>query len=243
MTVSVTSFRCTDMQNFWQDKAEPDTFQVPDDVVDISFRTRCTRLPVDHAWDLCTAVHRKLPWITQERQCGIHLIHGAESGNGWQRPEGDDYFLLSRRTRFTIRVPDHRREDARTLCGNVLRIADCELEIGEANDKPLSPNRTIFSRHVRSSPEADESAFLSGCVTMLAELGIQPRKIMCGRQHRFNTPQGDVRARSLMLADLEFEQTIVLQQNGLGAGRAFGMGIFIPHKGIDAVYTKMDDLI
>ena len=43
-----------------------------------------------------------------------------------------------------------------------------------------------------------------------------------------------------MLADLSTEESLKLQEHGLGEGRHMGFGIFIPHKGIDAV-TKLDD--
>jgi hypothetical protein len=48
-------------------------------------------------------------------------------------------------------------------------------------------------------------------------------------------PDGEIFTRSLMVADLEPEQSVRLQQIGLGAGRTFGCGLFIPHKGIKAV--------
>jgi hypothetical protein len=38
-----------------------------------------------------------------------------------------------------------------------------------------------------------------------------------------------------MVADLEPEQSVLLQQAGLGDGREFGCGLFIPHKGIKPV--------
>jgi CRISPR/Cas system CSM-associated protein Csm4 (group 5 of RAMP superfamily) len=39
-----------------------------------------------------------------------------------------------------------------------------------------------------------------------------------------------------MLADLKPEESLRLQQQGLGPHRLMGCGIFIPHKGIDAVH-------
>jgi len=38
-----------------------------------------------------------------------------------------------------------------------------------------------------------------------------------------------------MVADLEPEQSVRLQQIGIGPGRTIGCGLFIPHKGIAAV--------
>ncbi|OOY42428.1 hypothetical protein BOV91_06980, partial [Solemya velum gill symbiont] len=49
------------------------------------------------------------------------------------------------------------------------------------------------------------------------------------------TPDGPIESRSLMLADLLTEETLKLQEVGLGPGRHMGFGIFIPHKGIEAV--------
>ena len=42
-------------------------------------------------------------------------------------------------------------------------------------------------------------------------------------------------ARSLMIDGLDVTESVLLQQQGLGDGRKFGCGLFLPHKGIDAV--------
>jgi hypothetical protein len=38
-----------------------------------------------------------------------------------------------------------------------------------------------------------------------------------------------------MIADLTKENCILMQDKGIGQGRVFGCGIFLPHKSIDAV--------
>ena len=38
-----------------------------------------------------------------------------------------------------------------------------------------------------------------------------------------------------MIDGIEPTESVLLQQQGLGAGRNFGCGLFLPHKGIDAV--------
>ena len=38
-----------------------------------------------------------------------------------------------------------------------------------------------------------------------------------------------------MIADLTKEHSILLQDVGIGQGRIYGCGIFLPHKSIDAV--------
>ncbi|KAA3621105.1 MAG: type I-MYXAN CRISPR-associated protein Cas6/Cmx6 [Proteobacteria bacterium] len=227
---------------FWQEtKPENEEYRVPGDVVDLGFRVRCSRLPVDHAWALCKAIHHVLPWLPDEARAGVHLIHGAESGNGWQRPDDTDYLILSRRTRLNLRVPASRRNSAMTLCGARIEIDDCVLEVGEAAEKSLIPSTTVFSRHVRTQAEGDEPSFLQETARELTALGIEPRKMMCGRLHAFRSPDGPVYTRSVMIADLRLDESILLQQRGIGDLCAYGMGLFLPHKGIDAVYRKTDE--
>jgi len=44
-----------------------------------------------------------------------------------------------------------------------------------------------------------------------------------------------------MIADLSKENSIKLQDVGVGIGRIFGCGIFLPHKSIDAVANFKED--
>ena len=85
---------------YWSDddRKEP-VFQVPDDIVDVSFAIKCPTIPLDHAHALSAELLEALPWLREERGAGVHLIHGAASGNGWFRPEdaeigSDRYDLL-----------------------------------------------------------------------------------------------------------------------------------------------------
>lgn len=214
--------------------------RAPADVLDLAFRIRCARLPVDHAWPLAEAIHRHLPWLPGEDRAGVHLVHGAESGNGWYRPDDAGYLELPRRTRLTLRLPRHRRDDAEALSGAHLEIADCVVEVGESREKPLTASSTVFSRHVRAVPALSESAFLESVAEALAALGVTPKKMLCGKLHAFESPQGPVHARSVMIADLHLEDSVTLQRHGIGELRAFGLGLFLPHKGIDAVFRQSD---
>ena len=227
---------------FWeQEKDENSPYVVPDDVVDLVYNISCKCLPLDHAYSFSTAVRAALPWLESEARAGIHLIHGAESGNGWMRPEDTENAVLhlSRRSRMTLRVPGHRIEDARELTGRNLDIDGYSLEVGTAKVKLFSTLSTQFARYV-VIPEGvsanDEAAFMAAAAEQLRDLGIKVRKMLCGRAHAIRHPQGDIQTRSIMLADLEAEEAIALQQNGIGPHRTLGCGLFIPHKGIKAVH-------
>lgn len=220
---------------FWQedeDKTLP--YQVPDDVVDVGYALQCKRLPPDHAWTLSQAVQAALPWLADEPLAGIHTIHVADSGNGWERPgEPGQYLIPSRRTRLFLRLPHHRVAEADTLTGKTLDIAGNALTVGESRVKPFLNASVLFARYVLCGKNEDEHAFL---VRMAAEIhtiaGVRVKKMLCGKSHDIATPAGMLHTRYLMVADLDSEPSIRLQQQGLGEGRKLGCGLLLPHKGI-----------
>jgi len=232
---------------FWEEeKDENSPVVVPDDVVDLVYNINCKCLPLDHAYSFSVAVRAALPWIDDEAQAGIHLIHGAESGNGWVRPEDADNAVLhlSRRSRMTLRVPKHRIEDARTLTGQTLDIDGHKLEVGASKVKLFSTLPTQFARYVvvpADIDHADEDAFMATAVEQLRSLDIKVRKMLCGRAHALRHPDGDIHTRSIMLADLEVDEAISLQQHGIGPHRTLGCGLFMPHKGVKAVHEMTAD--
>lgn len=219
---------------YWTENTEEETrFKVPDDIVDLSFKLDCKCLPNDHAWELSLAVQEKLPWLSDDPRTGIHMIHGAESMNGWNRPEEPDSLIhLSRRSKMTLRVPGLQVGKALELEGSTLTIGDNELNLGKATVKLLSVYEVQFSRHVMTSAEMDEEAFLQQAVEELKAINIPPRKLLSGKTQIFSTPDGDITTRSLMVADLEPMEAVRLQETGIGDGRMLGCGLFVPHKGI-----------
>lgn len=231
---------------YWQEDDKPSNFTVPDDIVDLVFDIQCRELPVDHAHDLADAIKAHLPAIEDDDRLGVHSIHLAGSQNGWERPDPKlgQRLILSRRTKLTLRVPKERIQEVEdALAGAELDIAGCALTIGKAKQKKLSSQGTVFSRHVVLEPgeETDENVFLQRIVSHLAARGIRVKKALCGKTAELLGAQGPIRTRSIMIADLSADESIRIQQEGIGPLRHMGCGIFIPHKGIEAVKKSEDD--
>jgi len=226
---------------YWQEDKQDQKRIVPDDIVDVVYNIACRCLPVDHAYALSSAIHDSLPWFGDEEHAAMHTIHVAESGNGWQRPDEPGALLLpSRRTRLTLRVPGHRVSDARDLVGKTLTIAEeYTVSINKASVRPLSDITTLFARYIVADDGDSEEQFVENIVAQLRAVNIRPRKLLCGIEKRISTPDGSIRTRSLMLADLEFDESILLQQKGLGTHRRMGCGIFIPHKDINQISENL----
>jgi len=224
---------------FWEeddDKTLP--YQAPDDILDVSFSFNCKALPLDHAWSLLIALQQHIPWISTDSQIGIHQIHVAESANGWQRPADTSAELLypSRRTKLSIRLHKEQLPAIAELSGCALSIEGNTLTIGTMKPKPLTNASVIFARYVASEKTETEAAFLQRMAHHIQTLtGIKVKKMMCGKSHIIHTPHEDLYTRYLMIADLDSEPSIQLQQHGLGDYRTLGCGLFLPHKGIKSL--------
>ena len=222
----------------WQEDDSEREYQVPDDVVDVRFAIDCRRIPVDHAFALAHAIEMALPWITEEADAAIHTIHVAGSQNGWERPphSADAHLMVSRRTKLVIRLPSHRVAPLRSgLEGATLDVDGCAVRVGEGKVSSLTTESTLLARYVVPPAGDSEAEFLAWAAAELGHMGIRLRKALCGRATTITTPAGALPTRSLLLADLAPEDSVRLQQLGLGAHRRMGCGIFIPHKGVEAV--------
>jgi len=229
---------------YWQEKTEEKSFDVDDQILDLCFKMECKSLPLDHAWALSSALTAIAPWLAETTQTAIHLVHGAESGNGWMRPDDTENQVLhlSRRARFTLRLQRDNIPLVDDLIDQTLDIDGHRLTIKDFRKQLLVPQTTIFSRYIATEPGLDEDAFLNQLAPAIEAQGIKIRKMMGGLPHTFNTPNGPLTTRSLMLSDMEKEESIRLQQNGLGDLQLFGIGIFLPHKGIAAVKELNEEL-
>jgi CRISPR-associated protein Cas6 len=223
---------------YWQDNSSDlEPYQVPDTVFDVMFKLTGDCLPVDHAQALANAICENLQ-AELHTQIGIHQIRVAESGNGWLRPSDPGAPLhLSRRTRLALRVRQADYQAIAELSGSELNIGEQRLEIGECRVRKLSTISTLLSHGIACERDQPEGEFLANMASELQQLDISVVKMICGGANSIRTNSGSVFTRALMVAELSPQQSVALQQNGIGALRTIGCGLFIPHKGIDAVVS------
>jgi CRISPR-associated protein Cas6 len=216
---------------YWQEEVDEAQFVIPERVVDLVYKMTCAALPVDHAWHLSEAIHRELPWFADEPLAGLHLIYGADSGNGWERPQSaDDLLYLSRRTRLTLRLPKQRLGDAESLSGKQLDVEGNSIEVGASHSRKLAATTTLYCRYLATEREMQEEEFLSHAVDLLRNMRLRFKKVLGGKSSRFAYPQGEIPTQSLMVSGLPLEDAITLQEEGIGPYRNRGFGLFVPHK-------------
>ena len=230
----------------WNDKPSGDGV-ASNAIVDLSFKIQCRILAVDHADVLSQSIEQHLPWFASTPKTALHLIHGAESGNGWMRPEevvGEALPCMypSRRAKLTLRLPKTRIEDAQGLTGKTLTLGEHTLVVGNSTVKKLSVFPILFARYIMADPDQSENDFVTQVHQDLKATGISCYKMICGRTHHIRLSDKTVFTRSLMIADLEPTESIQLQEQGYGEGSTLGCGIFLPHKDIKPVQQAQEKL-
>ncbi len=204
-------------------------------VMDLVFAISCKSLPVDHAFSLSQSLQALFPWFIEEKHAGMHMVHIMQSGHGWIRPTGDAAVLLpSRRTKFILRLPMHRIDEAKSLTGKTLDVDGHALTINQASTRPLSDITTLIARYIVTDGKQEE-AFSQDVINAMASMGIKPNKMLCGLEKIIMLQQRPVATRSVMVADMSEEESMLLQQNGLGLYRQYGCGLFIPQKDINQI--------
>ena len=92
-------------------------------MTDIAYMINCKTLPYDHAFKLSNQITMVLPWLNDNLQNGIHMLHGPHAGHGWERST-DDTIFLSKRTRLILRIPKTHIDRAKKLEGVTLKISN-----------------------------------------------------------------------------------------------------------------------
>lgn len=202
------------------------TLQAQNDAtVDVVFPIDGQSLPRDHAQALQQALSAQLPWLSTDVRAGIHPIKLV--------PGIEEQALLSRRTRLLLRVGLQHVDELMALPGLDLVVAGHLLRLGHAHLRELQPHATLYAYKV-AAESADEMTLMAAVERELAELAIGGERV-CGKRQHMVVAGRVLDTFSLMLHALPPEQSLRLQQHGLGSHQLLGCGIFVPHKSAAAV--------
>jgi len=194
------------------------------DMVDVAFSLRGGAIPADHAWNLFQQLAERLAWLAAEDCAGVHPIRGARAVAG--------EIHLGARARLMLRLPPERVEQSFALSGARLDLGN-SVEVGSARLRPLFAHGTLYSQFVAMGT-ADDAEFQRDVSAELQRAGIVCA-VICGRMRRAQAQGAEIVGFSLMLHELAPEDSLRMQAAGLGEGRKFGCGIFVPHKSAGAV--------
>lgn len=219
---------------FWQEDSKEEYFTLPETIQEVSFKIQSKILPMDHSFLLAQALLKHLPWL-EETNAGIHDISVAD-GNGWEQSKEGGFYYPSKRSKLILRIATSHLKNAESLVGKILELGEYNIKVVDfIKSKLLSEMPVLFAKQVACDKNMNENDFLHLCFLQLSDLNIDVKKMMAGLERSIQTDTGIIHTRSLMLADLKKDESVRLQEKGLGKHRLLGCGLFIPQKGIESI--------
>jgi len=209
--------------------------------VDIWFKLSGREIPADHGYCLYSAVSQFIPQMHADDAIALHPIAGT--------PAGDRLLALTEKSSLIIRAPSDRIKEFLPLAGKALRLEGHHVQVGVPHAKALVPSPRLYTRLVVIKGFMDPDPFLEAVRRQLKEMDIsgkpylvyQPEvpKSNIGKSTGSHSEylRRTIRIRdkqivgfALRVGELTAEESIRLQEKGIGGRRRFGCGIFIPDR-------------
>lgn len=194
--------------------------------LDLYFPLRGREIPVDHGYSLYAALSRLLedatdPWLHESDAIGIHLVRGRYIGNG-------RLGLDPRGARLGLRLPVELIPKVLVLAGKALQIEGHTLQLGIPQPYTLKPAESLYAHLVTTRNGQDGLRFDEEVKQQLDALGIGAVAER-GERRVFRVRDRKVVGHSLSVRGLQEQDSLRLQEVGLGGRRKMGCGLFLPH--------------
>lgn len=186
--------------------------------IDIHFPIVGRTIAVDHGYALFASICRVLPEFHSRDDVGLALVRGKYLGNG--------LLSLNKLSGIRIRLPDDSLPDFIGLSGNTLIVDGSRLTLCTPTIYQIIPRTALYSHIVTTKNGNDEQRFLTAIKEQMDALDIQ-REFFIGRRKTFKVSGKQIVGYSLLVTGLTADESISLQEHGLGGRRKMGCGIFI----------------
>jgi CRISPR-associated protein Cas6 len=187
--------------------------------VDLAFRLTGSKVPVDHGYALYSAISRLVPEFHGAENIGVHPIRGIYSGNG--------ELTLRDSSRLVLRLESERIGEFLKLAGKRLEIGNCNLRVGIPELRMLRPRPSLYSRLVTIKGFMKPEGFLEAAKRQLEKVGVEA-ELQVGERRTLRVKDKQVVGFEIGALGLDAEDSIHLQEDGLGGRRRMGCGVFVP---------------
>lgn len=197
--------------------------------VDLTFNIQGEHVPVDHGYALYSAIAHVLEsthehtdaWLHNSNVVGLLPIRGRYAGSGT--------LLLNNYANFGLRLPAAMIPRVLRLAGQRLNIQGCMVRVGVSKTSALIPAPVLYAHIVTTKNGEDEIRFDAEVQRQLNVLDIKG-KPMRGQRRIVTIKDKKVVGYTLLVSELTAEESIRLQEQGLGGRRKMGCGVFVAHK-------------
>lgn len=192
-------------------------------MIDMVFEASGETLPPGYPFALWAELVQRVPQLGDDESVGVLPLRTAESGED---------ILLPRRAKLVLRLPQKLMQAATALSGASLNISGSTLRLGAVQPRQMQSHPTLHAQLVTGA--GDEVAFMDEMRASLSVMGIEAG-LICGRHKTLADDSHSLAGYSLVMHDLKPEASLNLQGDGMGEGRHFGCGIFLPYKVISGL--------
>ena len=190
--------------------------------VDLTFRLNGTTVPVDHGYALYSALSRVVSEIHSDPRIGVQPIRGVYAGDGTLH--------LAPFSRLILRLPDEQMRTYLTIAGKTLEIDLHSVSVGVPQTRALHPVARLRARLVTIKGFLEDDSFLDAAKRQLEALGIAGY-IHLGQRRTLRIKDKQVVGFEMAVSGLTAEESLTLQEKGLGGRRRMGCGVFVPISG------------
>lgn len=211
--------------------------------IDLSFRISGESVPVDHGYLLYSSLSKMAPYIHEADWLGIHPISGIPAAPG--------RLNLTQWSRLRFRTPVENIARLIALAGKRLALTydgrRSGLQIGVPEVHPLTPDPNLFCRYVaiklseakKTDLPPSREMFLAAISVQLDTMNVRgdvwidenrdSHNRECSRRV-IHIKQKAIVCYSAHIRNLSEEDSLRLQELGIGGRRRMGCGLFVPAK-------------
>ncbi len=198
--------------------------------IDLCFSLSASHaVPADHGYLLYSAVSRMLPELHAENDYGIHPIRGRQLGGRTLQ--------LTQHSRLVIRTDAERIARFLPLAGSSLQLLERSLRVGVPQVRPLAAATALRSRLVTiklpealdAPPDTAAETFEAAVRRQLDTLAVAPgAQLHLGKRRTLRIKDKEVVGYEVLLEALSADESLAVQEQGLGGRRKMGCGVFAP---------------
>jgi CRISPR-associated protein Cas6 len=200
-------------------------------MIDLVFALSGATFPQDHGYALFGALSRIVPALHGDRRVGVHPIAG--------RSVAPRVLALDARSRLRLRLPSEELAPYLAIAGARLDLDGHALRVGVPRADALMPAPNVASRLVTYKHGTTADELLADVRRDLDALAIaaapqlvpSPREGACDPYVRrvLRVKGQAIVGYALRVVGLAPDESLRLQDSGLGGRRRFGCGVFVPY--------------
>jgi len=202
-----------------------------EEYLDLTFKLKGAPIPLDNGYIIYSALSRICSPLHELNSVGIHPIAGI--------PISNNFLEITEQSRIKIRI--HHQQIPLIypyLTGQAFKICQETYQLNIPDYKPLISSESLYSRLVLIKGFQEPTAFIDAVKRQLDSLEIRGKIDLLTRQD--GTPQRrqltivkqekrfKVRGFGVKISELSPEDSLTLQEQGIGGKRKMMCGVFVP---------------